>query len=61
MAIHQDIQERAREEVISIFGDEPQDIFPALADLKKLDYINMIIKEVHAMTFIYSYFDLIIL
>jgi hypothetical protein len=52
MAIHQDIQERAREEVISIFGDEPQDIFPTLADLKKLDYINMIIKEVHIITFI---------
>ncbi|KAI8887606.1 cytochrome P450 [Backusella circina FSU 941] len=46
MAIHQEIQQRAREEVISIMGNEPIDILPTLEDIKQLNYINMIIKEV---------------
>ena len=46
MKLSQEIQQRAREEVISIFGDAPEDIIPSFDQLKQLDYINQIIKEV---------------
>jgi cholesterol 24(S)-hydroxylase len=39
------MQKRAREEVLSIFGDAPEDIIPSSDQLKQLDYINQIIKE----------------
>ncbi|CAO3635478.1 unnamed protein product [Cunninghamella blakesleeana] len=45
LAKHQDMQQRAREEAISIFGDEPVNVFPTDDELKKLEYINQIIKE----------------
>ncbi|KAI9345052.1 cytochrome P450, partial [Pilaira anomala] len=45
LAENQDIQERARQEAISILGDEPRDILPSLEDTKKMTYINQIIKE----------------
>lgn len=45
MELSQEIQQRAREEALSIFGDAPEDIMPSFDQLKQLDYINQIIKE----------------
>jgi cytochrome P450 len=39
------MQKRAREEVLSIFGDAPEDIIPSFDQLKQLDYLNQFIKE----------------
>jgi cholesterol 24(S)-hydroxylase len=46
LAKHQDIQQRAREEAISILGDKPEDVLPTVEDTKKVDYISQIMKEV---------------
>ncbi|KAI9306770.1 cytochrome P450 [Cunninghamella echinulata] len=45
LAKHPDVQQRAREEAIKIFGDEPADISPTADQLKELVYINQVIKE----------------
>ncbi|KAI9484150.1 MAG: cytochrome P450 [Benjaminiella poitrasii] len=45
LAIHPELQEKAREEAIRVLGDSPEDILPTLEQTKELDYINMIIKE----------------
>ncbi|KAI9308031.1 cytochrome P450 [Cunninghamella echinulata] len=45
LAKHQDIQQRAREEAISVLGDEPVNVFPTFEETKKLIFINQIIKE----------------
>ncbi|KAI9345054.1 cytochrome P450 [Pilaira anomala] len=45
LAENQDVQEKARQEAISILGDEPCDILPTLEDTKKMTYINQIMKE----------------
>ncbi|KAI9345055.1 cytochrome P450 [Pilaira anomala] len=45
LAENQDIQEKARQEAITILGDEPYDILPTLEDTKKMKYINQIMKE----------------
>lgn len=42
----QDIQQKLREEVISILGDDPHSETPTLEELKKMKYMNMVIKEV---------------
>ncbi|GAB5591312.1 hypothetical protein Unana1_06212 [Umbelopsis nana] len=44
-AFEKDIQEKARQEAIAIFGDEPHDVIPTLEQTKQLTYINCIIKE----------------
>ncbi|CDS05604.1 hypothetical protein LRAMOSA08132 [Lichtheimia ramosa] len=45
LAKNQDIQKKAREEILNVFGDEPKDVFPTLEDCKKLNYLDMVIKE----------------
>ncbi|CAO3635442.1 unnamed protein product [Cunninghamella blakesleeana] len=45
LAKYQDIQKRAREEAISVLGDEPVNSFPTLEQTKKFVYINQIMKE----------------
>ncbi|CDH50142.1 cytochrome p450 [Lichtheimia corymbifera JMRC:FSU:9682] len=45
LAMNQDIQKKAREEILRVLGDEPKDVFPTLEDCKKLDYLDMVIKE----------------
>ncbi|KAI9493100.1 cytochrome P450 [Zychaea mexicana] len=44
LAVHPDIQQRAREEAIRIFGDNA-DILPTIEQTRELKYINMVIKE----------------
>lgn len=48
----QDIQEKARQEAIRVFGDDPVDILPTVEQTKELDYINMVIKEVSRLMLI---------
>jgi cytochrome P450 len=45
LAVNPDIQEKARQEAIAAFGDEPTDILPTAEETKDLQYINCIIKE----------------
>ncbi|KAI9257809.1 cytochrome P-450 cyp509A1 [Helicostylum pulchrum] len=45
LAENQDIQEKARQEAISILGDEPCDVLPTIEDTKRMTYINQIVKE----------------
>jgi cytochrome P450 len=45
LAKHQDIQQRAREEAISVLGGEPVNVFPTFEQTKELVFINQIIKE----------------
>ncbi|CAG8855106.1 12684_t:CDS:2, partial [Gigaspora margarita] len=42
LAVHKDIQQKAREEVIGILGDSST---PSAEQLKSLKYINMLIYE----------------
>ncbi|CEP19504.1 hypothetical protein [Parasitella parasitica] len=45
LAINQEIQEKARKEIISILGDGTTDVLPTPEQLSKMDYLNMVIKE----------------
>jgi hypothetical protein len=43
---HPDIQQRARDEVIQILGDEPNDVLPSVEQIQSMTFVNQIIKEV---------------
>ncbi|KAI8138783.1 cytochrome P450 [Fennellomyces sp. T-0311] len=45
LAMYPEIQQRAREEVIKILGDDPENVVPTVEQMQQLTYINMIIKE----------------
>ncbi|KAI8380389.1 cytochrome P-450 cyp509A1 [Blakeslea trispora] len=45
LAIHPEIQEKARQEAIRILGDAPKDVLPNLEQTKQFEYINQVIKE----------------
>ncbi|CAO3626975.1 unnamed protein product [Cunninghamella blakesleeana] len=45
LAKNKDVQQRAREEAIHVFGDEPTNITPNADQLKELVYINQVMKE----------------
>ncbi|CAO3680930.1 unnamed protein product [Rhizopus stolonifer] len=45
LAKNKDIQQKLREEVISVLGDNPHSETPTLEELKKMKYMNMVIKE----------------
>lgn len=45
LAKNKDVQRKLREEILSVLGDEPIDIFPTLEELKQMNYINLVIKE----------------
>ncbi|KAF1802679.1 cytochrome P450 [Mucor lusitanicus] len=45
LAKYKDVQRKAREEVLHILGDEPRDVDPTMEDLKRMDYMTLIIKE----------------
>ncbi|CAO3644063.1 unnamed protein product [Mucor hiemalis] len=42
---HPEFQQKAREEAISILGEEPTDVIPTMEDTKKMVYINQVLKE----------------
>lgn len=45
LAAHPEIQERARAEVISVLGDDPEDVLPTQEQLRQMPYLNNCIKE----------------
>ncbi|KAI8877924.1 cytochrome P450 [Backusella circina FSU 941] len=45
LAKNSDIQEKARQEAFDILGEDAVNVMPAFDDLKKMRYINQIIKE----------------
>ncbi|KAI8879153.1 cytochrome P450 [Backusella circina FSU 941] len=45
LAENPEIQQRAREEAISILGDNHEDNLPTVEDTKQMEYINQIMKE----------------
>ncbi|KAI9317045.1 cytochrome P450 [Dichotomocladium elegans] len=45
LAVNQDVQKKARREALDLFGDAPVDVFPTLQDIKKFEYLDMVIKE----------------
>jgi cytochrome P450 len=40
-----DLQQKAREEAISVLGDAPKDVYPTSEDIKQFHFINRVIKE----------------
>lgn len=50
MGRNKDIQRKAREEVLSVLGDEPADVLPTKEDLKEMKYLDAVIKEVFFST-----------
>ncbi|KAG0173233.1 cytochrome P450-dit2 [Apophysomyces sp. BC1034] len=45
LAVHQDVQQKAREEALNILGDDPIDVLPTVEQTKQMEYINMVMKE----------------
>ncbi|GAN04773.1 cytochrome P450 [Mucor ambiguus] len=45
MGRNKDIQKKAREEVLSVLGDEPEDVLPTKEDFKEMKYLDAVIKE----------------
>ncbi|CEG84436.1 hypothetical protein RMATCC62417_18239 [Rhizopus microsporus] len=45
LAKHKHVQGKLRKEVIEVLGDEPVDVTPTLEELKRMEYLNMVIKE----------------
>lgn len=46
LAVHQDVQNKARDDVLRVMGDEKDDILPTADDLRQIPYLEMILKEV---------------
>jgi cytochrome P450 len=40
-----EVQKKAREEVLNLLGDEPEDVYPTTQDVKNMPYLDAIIKE----------------
>lgn len=47
MGRNKEIQKKAREEVLSILGDKPEDVLPTKEDLKEMKYLDAVIREVY--------------
>ncbi|RCI03661.1 cytochrome P450-dit2 [Rhizopus stolonifer] len=45
LAVNPDIQEKARQEVVSILGDDLEDVLPTEKELKQMTFLNYCIKE----------------
>ena len=41
------MQAKLRKEVIEVLGNEPVDVIPTLEELRRMEYLNMVIKEVN--------------
>lgn len=49
IAKNTDVQEKLRDEINSILGNDPLDVIPTMDDLKKMEYLNLVIKEVNTL------------
>ncbi|KAI8070672.1 cytochrome P450 [Gongronella butleri] len=45
LAVNKDVQTKARQEVLDLLGDAPEDARPTLAETRKLPYLDMVLKE----------------
>ncbi|CAO3697771.1 unnamed protein product [Rhizopus stolonifer] len=45
LAKYKHIQRKLRQEIIDVMGDEPIDAIPTLEELRRMDYMNLVIKE----------------
>ncbi|KAI9279778.1 cytochrome P450 [Sporodiniella umbellata] len=45
LAKNKDVQNKLRQEIIAVLGDDPVDIEPTLEELKQMEYLNLVIKE----------------
>ncbi|KAI8091152.1 cytochrome P450 [Gilbertella persicaria] len=45
LAKNKDIQTKLRQEILDVLGDDPCDVTPTLEDLKKMTYLDMVLKE----------------
>jgi hypothetical protein len=56
------LQEKARQEVLDVLGDEKDDAWPTLEQLKNLHYLSKVMKEVrdhpHHFLWYYNFKDL---
>lgn len=52
LAVHQDVQSKARDDVLGVMGDEKEDILPTTDDLRQIPYLEMILKEVTVLVLI---------
>jgi hypothetical protein len=57
LAMDKNIQNKARQEVLKVLGDEPEDVLPTMEDLRQITYLDMVIKEVS----FYHYYLLLLL
>lgn len=46
MYLVKDSQQKARKEVLNILGTDPVDVLPDINQLKQMDYLSNVIKEV---------------
>jgi hypothetical protein len=46
LAMDKSVQEKARQEVIKVLGDEPEDVLPRAEELRQIPYLDMVLKEV---------------
>ncbi|KAL4211439.1 cytochrome P450 [Rhizopus microsporus] len=45
LAKYKHVQAKLRKEVIEVLGNEPVDVIPTLEELRRMEYLNMVIKE----------------
>ncbi|CEI87539.1 hypothetical protein RMCBS344292_01950 [Rhizopus microsporus] len=45
LAKYKNVQDKLRKEVIEVLGNEPVDVIPTLEELRRMEYLNMVIKE----------------
>ncbi|ORZ22410.1 cytochrome P450 [Absidia repens] len=45
LAMNKEVQSKARQEVLTVLGDEPVDILPQIDELRQMPYIDMVLKE----------------
>ncbi|SAL99978.1 hypothetical protein [Absidia glauca] len=45
LAVHQNVQSKARDDVLGVMGDGKEDILPTTDDLRQIPYLEMILKE----------------
>ncbi|EIE80372.1 hypothetical protein RO3G_05077 [Rhizopus delemar RA 99-880] len=45
LAKNKHVQNKLRQEIISVLGDDPKDVVPTLDQLKEMPYLNLVLKE----------------
>lgn len=61
LAMDKSVQEKARQEVIKVLGDEPVDILPRNEELRQIPYLDMVLKEVKTIYYMHYRNNLVLL